>query len=491
MARPRVYVNQYGKPVKINTGVSFNTARRRFYIIPSDGHRQEYKTWDDARAALATQWAKSISAEELARMAAVAQYRGDLAYATLHSDSRFRAMLDGVTIEGPLVVPSMSYAETVVSYAETANALADQVGVPRMRIEKDPKTLATGPRLRHVIERWTKHKTEEKGRVTPHHCAVERLWSEFVKQVGNVFVAELSPEHFRRFHSWVAREGKKWSSSQWQHDRVSKVKSVITFVRKKYPEWPWPVGVLEWAGSHDVKPFRPKASNREPLPSEAFAALIEQCRRWARIDPKMQDATTQCGRAKRGQARRQQRDGIQFEAILRLGLNCGLDPIDIERLTWDDLKLDSGTPHLRLPRLKVEGTVGEAIERITPLLPSTVESLRRWEEYEKPHAGPVFRTASKGRYYRNRVSHTIKRLRNEAHVEDRWSFKHLRNVGPTLGKRARRSSDEREAFLGHVVHGTSRFYEGDVDETYLIPLVNLIGAEYFDGEQVGSGVPRS
>ena len=41
-------------------------------------------------------------------------------------------------------------------------------------------------------------------------------------------------------------------------------------------------------------------------------------------------------------------------------------------------------------------------------------------------------------------------------------------------------------FLGHVVDGTSRFYEGDVDEAFLVSLVNLIGEQYFDGEHVGS-----
>ncbi len=48
MARPRIWVNRHGKPVKTNTGISFNTARRGFYFIRSDGKRQEFRTWDDA-----------------------------------------------------------------------------------------------------------------------------------------------------------------------------------------------------------------------------------------------------------------------------------------------------------------------------------------------------------------------------------------------------------------------------------------------------------
>jgi integrase len=242
--------------------------------------------------------------------------------------------------------------------------------------------------------------------------------------------------------------------------------------------------VLEWADSYHFKAFKPKAANRRPLPVEVFAALISQCRTWARTDPQAIPATTQSGRGKREQARRKQRDGVQFEGILRLALNCALDPVDVERITWDALKLDARVPHMRFPRRKIEGMTGEALDRLTPLLPSTVDSLLRWREHEMPVGGQVFRTARKGRCGRNRVSATMKRLRDGASVDESWSFKHLRNVGATLGKRGRRSRDERDAFLGHVVDGTSKFYEGDVDETYLIPLVDLIGEQYFGGEHV-------
>lgn len=47
-----------------------------------------------------------------------------------------------------------------------------------------------------------------------------------------------------------------------------------------------------------------------------------------------------------------------------------------------------------------------------------------------------------------------------------------------------RPTDERTTFLAHSEGGTNRFYEGDVDEDYLVELVNLIGKEYFDGEHV-------
>ena len=63
-----------------------------------------------------------------------------------------------------------------------------------------------------------------------------------------------------------------------------------------------------------------------------------------------------------------------------------------------------------------------------------------------------------------------------------WTFKHLRNIGGK--KRHGINSDERDHFLGHVDPKQTRWYTGDADETYLLPLVQRIGAEYFDGEQV-------
>ena len=54
MARPRVYVNRRGKPVKEETGVHISKGRHRFYVILPDGRRQEFRTWEEARAAHCT-----------------------------------------------------------------------------------------------------------------------------------------------------------------------------------------------------------------------------------------------------------------------------------------------------------------------------------------------------------------------------------------------------------------------------------------------------
>ena len=56
-------------------------------------------------------------------------------------------------------------------------------------------------------------------------------------------------------------------------------------------------------------------------------------------------------------------------------------------------------------------------------------------------------------------------------------------MGPTLGKRHKRHADEREAFLGHAVDGTRRFYESDAGDDYRIDLVRLIEDEYVGGKK--------
>ncbi len=42
----------------------------------------------------------------------------------------------------------------------------------------------------------------------------------------------------------------------------------------------------------------------------------------------------------------------------------------------------------------------------------------------------------------------------------------------------------RNEFLGHNEDGSNKFYNEDIDENYLVPLVNLIGAEYFGGDAI-------
>jgi hypothetical protein len=88
MPRPRIYVDRHGRPVQQITGVHYNKGRNRFYITLDDGARQEFRSWEDARAAVVTAQANAMPAEELARIAAIARYRSDLAQRRLYDDER-------------------------------------------------------------------------------------------------------------------------------------------------------------------------------------------------------------------------------------------------------------------------------------------------------------------------------------------------------------------------------------------------------------------
>ncbi len=105
MPRPRRWVNRHGKRVKTITGVSYSRTRGRLYIIASGGKRQEFKTWKEARAALATERANSISPEELPRIAAVARHRGDLAREKLYGDAQLGETLSKPRKRRPRSVP--------------------------------------------------------------------------------------------------------------------------------------------------------------------------------------------------------------------------------------------------------------------------------------------------------------------------------------------------------------------------------------------------
>ena len=172
-----------------------------------------------------------------------------------------------------------------------------------------------------------------------------------------------------------------------------------------------------------------------------------------------------------------------MDALLRLIIH-GLSTIDCSRIEWQHIKdIDGDLPYLDFPRTKVEHKTGYAIERKTPLLPSYVGALKRWRTFEKPN-NTIFKT-SQGAAYRSPIlSRAFLRLGKEAACND-WRLKHLRNVGGTLGDQNGLSEMMVDRFLGHALKGTRAKYIGSVGPDYLVSLVNLIGAEFFDGEQVG------
>jgi len=481
MPKPRKYVRINGIEY---TGVSLHKPSGRYYVR-ANGKRKYFRTPEEARAAYRAMTTVHLTEHERAVMEAVARVRSAAAVEKLKELGLHEAINSRVRIVGGVLHGG---ERAFFDYLESANALANTVGVPQMEATiqeaspQRPKSL----KLSAVFEEWERLKRLA-GREERYLTDNGRVWKRFVRVVGNVGIAELTGTSFKVWREHVMKEApRRRSPANWASSMHGRVGLVFRAVKRHNPDWPWPAGITDWIDAWERRPFRPKPSNRQPLPVASYTSLINVADRWAGIDPSQFDASTQEGRAKRRQATVRRRMGIQMKAILALTLNCGLDPIDIERLRHRHLKLKGDLPHLDLPRKKMKHVLGTEVDRRTPLLPSTVAVLDRWLTFEVTSSDLVFRSAAGGPLRTAHLGRNFRKLAKEAEVEKEWSIKHLRNAGPTVAKRSGLSRDTRDAFLGHVVNGTSKFYEGDLDETYLIPLVNEIGRIYCDGERVGN-----
>ncbi|GMU22713.1 MAG: hypothetical protein AMXMBFR13_27980 [Phycisphaerae bacterium] len=367
-------------------------------------------------------------------------------------------------------------------------------GMTRVVERQDGSTVASNPaspavpatvrargtqRLRDCLTVWRELKRDES--CHPLYIAkMTTVVSRFIALVGNKPVYLLNPDDFAAWRRFVSR-GLQKNSADWANQHLSRLKTFLREVKRDKPLWGWPEGMLEWTGDFKTYRHTPAKENRASLPVDAFKRLIKAAEDLAGTDPEAYPKTTQNGRAKRLQAQRRQLEGLRWVAILRLACNCALDNVDCRRVTWQNVRdLDGSLPYLDFPRPKAKRLVGSAIDRKIPLLPSVVASLRTLREIG-PCDGIIFRTAQGGPYSHGAFSKGFKRLATTAGLTG-WTFKHLRNVAPTIGRRAKRSKDERDAILGHVGPGTSKLYEDDVDERFLVDLVNLVGREYFDGE---------
>jgi len=186
------------------------------------------------------------------------------------------------------------------------------------------------------------------------------------------------------------------------------------------------------------------------------------------------------------QANRVNRAGILWSAVLRFAVNTDADNMDVATLTTDALSLNAPIPHVKLPRSKTSEY------RETPLLPCTVAALKAWMDYAEIRDGLVFRNDQGKPFVSEKVWTGFERLRDalgkpeltQIDKDHAWSFKHIRNVGGNVAKRAGISIELREAFNGHAYNGMNQFYEEGFTFEAMIPIVNAIGSAYLDGQQV-------
>jgi len=352
----------------------------------------------------------------------------------------------------------------------------------------DDRPATSRRRLSDCLSCWREWKQAE-GCEKVYIDDVSRAFRRFKNVVGNRRIAELTADDFAKWRLWVARESQSRASVKWARDQHKHVKTVLDLAETEHPNWGFPDGLAKWIRAARQRQRRqkyvPKKQNREPMPVDALRKLLEAAEAWANVDPERFGRTSQRDRARRLQAQRKRREGVQISAILHLAVNCALDNIDCVRIPPEAAKLDEPLPHMDFPRQKVERQVGYAVPRLTPLLPFTVDALRRWLEFEPPVGAPtLFRNARRNRYRSSDLNRALKRLKQEAGVDGPWTFKHLRNIGPSLRKAAKLPKEMSDAMLGHVTEGTSAFYEDDVGPEYLLPLVNLIGLDHLGGSFV-------
>ena len=490
MARPRKYVQVRGITVD---GVHHHRATHRYYIFDGRGKQVYFRDLQAASDAYQRERGDpvAVAKERAAYALRHAAFRRPEFFNRLaemfRSEAGAETQLDVSAPEHRLTNPDGSSARDGLSITP----FADSCGVPRFRIVEEGReplvhavSNSVNPNLRQVGEAWCEGKRAEaglakKGMTNRHLETTLRLWKVFTGRVGNLRISELRPEHFRSFQQWADLESTKKPSAHWQKRLFVAVKGVLNFAQERYPEWAWSSGISDRVRTLRPKPHEPGEQNAEPMPAAVFRRLLDRCDVWAATEVEEHDPMTQAGRARREQAMRKRREGRQLRAMLMLSCNCGLNVVDLERMRWSDLHLDHEVPHLDLPRVKAQRRAGRPIVRRTPLLPQVVEELGRWRQAAPPSDGRVFSSAQGTAIKKNALGGAVGRLLDELGLDHTFTFKHLRNCGPTLAANAGLPEEMIERFLGHKPSKVSSRYKGVKPIGYLRPVVELIGREYF------------
>ncbi len=359
-------------------------------------------------------------------------------------------------------------------------------GLPAREEEQKSRAKRRGTRrLAHVRDEYERLKTARSGTKTDHLREVLNDFDRFVNLAKNPHIEELTYNHFRLWREWVTSESKTRKSNKWANDKHAHVRAVFRYTKRHTMDWPWPAETLEWASAFDRLAYAPEVKNTQPMPVEVFTALLANVEAWIAIDIVGMPVQTPSERSCLARKVRKRRAGYQLRVCLLLGLNAGFDPVDFTRLRLEHLVLDGELPYVALPRHKVAGRVGGAVKRFCPLLPSTVAAIQDWLAVEKAGDGRLLRSGHGNEFNTKSLASGMRQLREEIGKNvDGWSFKHLRNVGPTLGRDAGISRELRDAFLGHKTGEVLEHYTAPLHARQMVDLVNLVGKVYL-GETVG------
>lgn len=319
---------------------------------------------------------------------------------------------------------------------------------------------------------------------------IKNIFQKFAPVTGNPPVNKLTKQHPLDWEEYLDRNIGDRGAKSYVFD-VFAIKTVITTAIQKTDEkeFDFPQKLERSLELFSVERKAPSKEHKIAMSVDLFHTLLGKAEEHGATDIEAFSDTIEVeptdGASKMrkvGTIRtvtQKKREGLMWSAIIRLSCNCGCDNADISSITLKDLRLDDDLPLFTLRRMKPAKQVGEPIDRYTPLLPSTVAAIRQWVKYEKPKPDALLFVNDIGNKWEDgKLSHAFRRLREACELPKGVWFKRLRKCGPTLAAKQRKPrivQDDREAFLGHTVKGTCRFYEDGIGEDLLIDMVNVIG----------------
>lgn len=292
----------------------------------------------------------------------------------------------------------------------------------------------TKEKLSDCLAVWSEYQRLD-AKTDDHIKDYSRIFNAFVAFVEqDLPINRLSKKLFVGYERHVKTiQGER--SNKWYNDQFTPVAAILKFARRKL-DCDFPDGLRDWI-EFDKKKHTSAKSNREPMPVEVFRDLLSKAEEWSMMDVDVYLSSLDIkGKnpnlilaGKKKQAIAMKRAGVVWSAVLRICCNAGCNSVDIGRMEWREhlATLDSDFPYLDFPRGKMKRTTGGVIERMTPLLPSTVTALKRLREMRQTetalHRHLVFANDAKRPFQGDHLSRGFDRLRTAIGNGNGWSLK--------------------------------------------------------------------
>jgi integrase len=369
-----------------------------------------------------------------------------------------------------------------------APTLAQTLGSPTAQpdIERMQRALQSGgiqpskQKLSDCARYWQEWKGEQ-GRRASYVAESVRCFNEFIKVVGDKPLNQLTKADFVQFERYLNRIAPGHNGNDWYNRRVKSLRTILNHIYRK-TEYPLPDAWKKWFEDVEKLPTASVSKIKRGLPPDLLKAVLRVCDKDANLDLEAMPKATQADKARRLQAAERKRAGVQWRALLTLSVNCGLGNQDICDIEWKHVKLTNKVPHLDFPRSKADWRTGTAVDRKTPLLPVTVNALRKWRAYEPPNQF-IFRNARRDKWIYDDISAGFRKLLERSGFDDgqTWSFRNIRKSPGSAARDAGLPDWMVQAVLGHVADTVAaRHYIEDPKPEHLREIVQAIAAFYVD-----------